>query len=162
MSTPEEFKAAVGTEIAVSDWIELTQEDERAFGTATFLDAERLGGKVQPYIPYGEDLISGFLLVGLLIHFNRKANPMSLEGGYSLNYGLDKVRFLQPVLAGQRIRDRITLQEFSEREPGQFRITTRNVIEVEGAEGPAMVADWLTYFIRADIDALIEAESAPR
>lgn len=161
MSTPQEFVTAVGNEIAVSDWLPLTRADEVAFGTATFLDAERLGGKVQAYIPHGEDLISGFLLVGLLIHFNRKSNPLSLEGGYAVNYGLDKVRFLQPVLAGQRIRDRITLVDFTEREPGQFRITTRNVIEVEGRDEPAMVADWLTYFIKADIDALAAAEVAP-
>lgn len=149
MSTPAEFHAAVGREVAVSDWVEIAPADEQIFQQATFLDRERLGGPVQPYVPNGDRLVSGFLLLSMLIYFHHKANPLQLEGGYALNYGADKVRFLGPVLTGQRVRDRITLSSFTERIPGQFRIVTTNTVEVEGPgeATPVMVADWITYYV---------------
>ena len=58
-----------------------------------------------------------------------------------LNYGSDKVRFLNPVKVGSRVRLRMELIEANEKRPGQHLIKTRNTIEIEGTDKPAMVAE---------------------
>jgi acyl dehydratase len=65
---------------------------------------------------------------------------------YALNYGVDRVRFLTPVMAGQRVRCRAVLTALEPRADRSWRCTTTNTLEVAGAQRPAMVADWITYF----------------
>ena len=65
-----------------------------------------------------------------------------------INYGTDKVRFLQPVKVGSRIRARVTLAEAAERRPGQWLLKEAVTVEIEGDEKPAMVAEVLMlYFV---------------
>src|SRR5207237_9180195 len=64
----------------------------------------------------------------------------------ALNYGLDRVRFLAPVTAGARIRDRIVLQDV-ERKDGNLLLKTRNTIEIEGEPKPALIADALSLLV---------------
>jgi acyl dehydratase len=65
----------------------------------------------------------------------------------AINYGSDRVRFLQPVRVNSRIRARAKMQEVEEKAPGQILLKTRFTIEIEGEEKPAMVADILSLFI---------------
>ncbi len=148
MSYPlADLPARVGTELFRSDWIPLDLEDERAFGAATFLREDFLGRPPSNGDPYGETLLSGFLLLSLLVAVHKRHLDLEPRSAYGLNYGLEKVRFLHPVLAGQKVRVRAELLDVEERSPGRYRVLTRNTMEVEGVETPAMVADWLTLFV---------------
>ena len=151
MSYPlAELPARVGTELFRSDWIPLRLEDEQAFAGATFLREDFLGRPPSNGDPYGENLLSGFLLLSLLVAVHKRYLDVDADTAYALNYGLEKVRFLHPVLAGQKVRVRAELLDVKERDPGRYRVLTRNVMEVEGADTPAMVADWLTLFVDSE------------
>ncbi|GAA0545783.1 AMP-binding protein [Actinomadura livida] len=136
-----------GKELFCSDWVRLGADDERAFADASFLREDFLGAPPANGDPYGDRLISGFLLLSLLVAFHKRELDLDLQGAYGLNYGVDKVRFLRPVLAGERVRLRARLVEAREKEPGRVRVLTRNVLEVEDADTPAMVADWISLFV---------------
>ncbi|SEG56462.1 Acyl dehydratase [Thermomonospora echinospora] len=145
--TLAELPEHVGEELMCSGWAELGAADEQAFAEATFLREDFLGRPPSNGDPYGDRMISGFLLLSILVAFHKRDLDVDLEGRYGLNYGVDRVRFLRPVLAGQRVRVRAELVEAREKAPGRMRLVTRNVLEVEGAEGPAMIADWITLFV---------------
>lgn len=140
-----ELKDRVGQELFVSDWVVVALEQELAFQAATLLTKEDLGFEPATEDPYGPELVSGFLLLSLLVHFHKKHGVSPTEGLYGLNYGTDRVRFLAPVMAGQRVRCRARLRSLDARRDGTWRIVTENTLELEGSSRPAMVADWITY-----------------
>jgi hypothetical protein len=144
-----DFPGLVGKELFCSDWVRLGNEDERAFGHATFLREDFLGRP--PSDPEGERAVSGFLLLSMLVAFHKRELDLSSGGARGLNYGVDRVRFLRPVLTGRRVRVRATLRDVQRKESGT-RVLTRNVLEAEGAGSPAMVADWITFFVQDDAD----------
>ncbi|HEU5028796.1 MAG TPA: MaoC/PaaZ C-terminal domain-containing protein [Spirillospora sp.] len=141
-----DFPDLVGKELFCSDWVPLHDDDETAFGHATFLREDFLGRPPSTGGPDGERAVSGFLLLSMLVAFHKRELDLSSGGASGLNYGVDKVRFLRPVLTGQRVRVRATLLDVREKDAGT-RVLTRNVLEAEGAEAPAMVADWITFFV---------------
>jgi hypothetical protein len=146
MSVPlSEMKDHVGRELFVSDWVVVQLERELAFQAATLLTKEDLGFEPASDDPYGPELVSGFLLLSLLVHFHRKHRVSLTEGFYGLNYGTDRVRFLAPVMAGKRVRCRARLRSLDARADGTWRVVTENTLELEGSPRPAMVADWITY-----------------
>ncbi|QKG24452.1 MaoC/PaaZ C-terminal domain-containing protein [Actinomadura verrucosospora] len=153
-----DFPGLVGKELFCSDWVLLGNEDEKAFGHATFLREDFLGRPPSNGDPYGERLVSGFLLLSMLVAFHKRELKLDSGGAYGLNYGVDKVRFLHPVLTGQRVRVRATLQDVQEKDAGT-RVLTRNVLEVEGADSPAMVADWITFFVQDEAGAKEPADA---
>jgi acyl dehydratase len=65
----------------------------------------------------------------------------------AVNYGLNKVRFIDPVLVGSRVRSRMVISAVEEKEPGRLLITTTHTIEIEGQDKPACVAESLAMFI---------------
>jgi len=65
----------------------------------------------------------------------------------AINYGSDKVRFLQPVAVNSKVRGHGKLLEVSEKSPGQYLVKTGISIEIEGQEKPALVAEILSMFI---------------
>jgi len=140
-----ELKGRVGQELFVSDWIVVPLELELAFEVATLLTEEHLGFDPAGTDPYGPELVSGFLLLSLLVYFHKKHRVGQAEGLYGLNYGTDRVRFLAPVMAGQRVRCRARLRSLDARGDGSWRVVTDNTLELEGSPRPAMVADWITY-----------------
>jgi hypothetical protein len=140
-----ELSDRVGQELFVSDWVVVRLEQELAFQAATLLTKEDLGFDPASDDPYGPELVSGFLLLSLLVHFHKKHRLSPAEGLYGLNYGTDRVRFLAPVMAGQRVRCRARLRSLDARADGSWRVVTENTLELEGSQRPAMVADWITY-----------------
>src|SRR3954471_20424857 len=106
----DEIKAAVGTEVGVSDWIEVTQERIDQFARATgddqwmHVDVAR----AERESPTGTTTAHGLLTLSFAPIFVRSV--MGLEGvTNTLNYGANRVRFLAPMLAGSRLRGRITI-----------------------------------------------------
>lgn len=135
------LEAAAGTEIAVSDWVEITQERVNRFADATgdhqwiHVDPER----ARRESPFGGPIAHGYLTLSLLPKL--MADAVEIDGTrVSVNYGVNRVRFTDPVPVGSRVRARIGVATF-ERIPGGAQIAWNVTIEREGAAKPAMVAE---------------------
>lgn len=144
-----ELPGLVGTEVGLSDWIQIDQEMIDRFADATLdrqyihVDPERAASS-----PYGGTIAHGLLIVSLLPHLSEEALDFELRGVRTrLNYGYDKIRFTSPVPVNSRVRARFKLAEVAEKSPGQWRLTFAVTAEVEGAERPALVAEWLRMWI---------------
>lgn len=139
-----DLSALVGREIGVSDWILVDQERITAFADCTedhqFIHVdEAAAGKT----PFGGTIAHGFLTLSLMSQMAYQVAPV-LEGvAMGVNYGLDKVRFLQPVRSGKRIRGRFKLLEANERDRGRWLIKYEVTVEIEGESKPALIAEWL-------------------
>lgn len=145
----DELKARVGQEIGVSDWFTVDQTMIDQFADCTrdhqwiHVDVER----AKRESPYGAPVAHGFLTLSLLaaMSYQIGARPDGLAA--SFNYGLDKVRFIAPVTVGSKVRLRSTLTAFEEKEPGRVLMKSHAVIEIEGEEKPALVADTLVLLV---------------
>ena len=93
--------------------------------------------------PYGGTIAHGYLTLSLAATLAIEAGTFRKTPAAALNYGLDKARFLTPVRAGARIRNRVTLTAAESKQNGRVLIAYRNTIEIEGEEKPALVADAL-------------------
>lgn len=144
----ENAKNHLGQEVGVSDWLKIDQSRINAFADATndhqfiHIDPEAAAQG-----PFGKTIAHGFLTLSLLTDLS-EANGVQLENAVMLiNYGLNKVRFLAPVKVDDEIRARIVLNDFEEKRPKQFLVTTGITIEIKGQDKPALIADWLTMAI---------------
>jgi len=143
----EEIKALVGREVYVSDWKEVSQGQIDGFADAI---GDHQWIHVDPAKaaqgPFGRTIAHGFLTLSHIPFFSYQG-AVSPEGAkVTINYGLNKVRFPNPVPVGSRIRDRIRLAKVEEQEGGRVLITTQHTIEVEGQQKPACVAESLALF----------------
>jgi acyl dehydratase len=144
MISVAELPGLVGAEIGVSDWLEIDQARVNAFADATLdhqfihVDPERAAAT-----PFGGTIAHGFLILSLLPHFLESIAPEIENAMFGINYGTDKVRFLQPVKVGSRIRARNTLVAVTEKRPGQWLLKQQVTVEIEGEAKPAMVAEHL-------------------
>ena len=140
----EEIKKHIGKEIFISDWKEVTQEQINQFADATgdhqwiHVDIEKaaLG-------PFGKTIAHGFLTLSYIVCFSYEGSFVPEGAKMSTNYGLNKVRFINPVTVGSKIRDRIILLNIDDQKPGRVLVTTTHTIEIEGEEKPACVAEFL-------------------
>lgn len=139
-----ELQGLVGQEIGVSDWFEVTQDRINLFAEATgdhqwiHVDVDRAKRKS----PMGGPIAHGFLTLSLLPML--RAQTYRVEGVTAgINYGLNKLRFLDPVLAGSRIRARFKLLSIEPKGENQFRICNQVTIEREGSDRPACIAETL-------------------
>jgi acyl dehydratase len=142
--TIKNLEKFIGKETFVSDWTQVTQEQINKFADATqdfqwiHVDVEKAAKG-----PFGKTIAHGFLTLSHLPFFSYQA-PIKLEGAkMSINYGLNKVRFLNPVVCGSKIRDRIVLAALEEKPDNRLLITQTHTIEIEGQEKPACVAEAL-------------------
>jgi len=141
----EELTNASGTELGTSSWVEVTQAHIDQFAAATgdhqwiHTDVERASAG-----PYGGTIAHGFLTLSMLPVFWNEL--YAVEGvRMRINYGLDTVRFLSPVLAGSKIRGNVRISRVETRgEAVQAVFTT--TIEIDGSERPAAVADAIVRF----------------
>ncbi|MCB1666329.1 MAG: MaoC family dehydratase [Pseudomonadales bacterium] len=142
----EEAEQLVGQEVGVTPWLEMTQARIQQFAEATgdhqfiHLDPERAKAET----PFGGTIAHGFLTLSLLSWFGSQTGTVRIRDcRMVINYGLDTVRFLNPVKTGARIRARYTLLSVVEKSPGHYLIKHRAVVEIEGQEKPAMIAETL-------------------
>lgn len=135
----------IGTE-TVSDWVEVSQEMIDKFADATgdhqFIHVNPDMAKLTPF---GGTIAHGFLTLSLMpLLASKIPDAPKIEGvKMGLNYGGNKVRFLQPIGSGKRVRGRFKLLEFAEKRSGQWQQTNEVTIEIEGEEKPAMIAEWI-------------------
>ncbi len=136
----DSLKAAVGTEIGVSDWLTIDQKRVDTFADATddhqwiHVDPDKAAAG-----PFGRTIAHGFLTLSLSVPLVNQATSV---GGIrmGINYGLNKVRFITPVPVGGRIRAHVTLDAVRDI-PGGVQAERTVTIELEGAEKPACVAE---------------------
>ncbi|ULH15173.1 MaoC family dehydratase [Deinococcus sp. KNUC1210] len=138
-----EVQAMTGQQVALSEWVSITQERVNAFAEATgdrqfiHIDPERAA-----QTPFGGPIAHGFLTLSLLAgEFANAGGVLRLDGAKMVvNYGLNRVRFIAPVRVGSRLRNRGVLQTV-EQGQGYLQLTILNTIEIEGQDRPAATAE---------------------
>jgi acyl dehydratase len=142
-----ELVSLAGRETEPSSWFEITQDRVNRFADATndhqfiHVDTEKAART-----PFGGTIAHGFLTLSLIPFLTQEKAP-AFEGlVMAINYGTDKVRFLQPVRVGSRVRAHQKFLDVTEKQPGQWLIKTLVTIEIENVEKPALVAETLAMF----------------
>ena len=141
----KDMEKLIGKEIFISDWTQTTQEQINQFADST-KDHQWIHVDVGKAAkgPFGKTIAHGFLTLSHLPFFSYQV-PLKFEGSKMLiNYGLDKVRFVNPVISGAKIRDRIVLSLLEEKPDNRILMTQTHTIEIEGQEKPACIAQALT------------------
>ena len=140
------IKDRVGEELAVSDWLQVTQARIEQFADATgdrqWIHVDQARAAVES--PFKTTIAHGFLTLSLLSPLIRES--IRFTGlRMAINYGTNRVRFVSPVPSGARIRARITLSAV-EAVAGGFQVVWQVTIEREHGDKPACVAEWLVRY----------------
>jgi acyl dehydratase len=136
----DEIDAAIGQELGTSEWVTIDQERVNTFADATddhqwiHVDEERAKAG-----PFGGTIAHGYLTLSLIPWLGSQVFSIETDGA-RLNYGLNKVRFPNPVLVGQRVRLTVTLGDVVDLPAGK-QVSLKHVIEIDGAAKPACVAE---------------------
>ncbi len=143
--TLEHLLSQIGNSKLTSDWALLDQYRINAFAEVTedhqFIHVDEEAAKKTPF---GGTIAHGFLTLSMLAKLGEGATYI-LEGIQAgVNYGFNKVRFINPVRAGKRIRGNFSLIGHKETGPGTHLLTYQVEVEIEGEEKPALVAEWVT------------------
>ena len=147
--SPYEFLTRlIGKEIIDSDWLEIDQERISLFSRCTGddqwihtePDAASRG-------PFEATIAQGFLILSLINYFRRESFFVPKGIRMSVNYGMNKVRFLNPVMSGARIKDHAVLLDVEQRSNGTILMLSHHTIELEGTDKPACVAETLNLLI---------------
>jgi acyl dehydratase len=143
IASPAALKEFVGREIAVTDWLVISQERIRAFAEATedrqwiHLDEARAAKES----PFKGTIAHGFLTLSLVAHFMQQS--LKIESGLRLavNYGLNRVRFPSPVRSGSRIRARVAVVSATDIGAEAMEVVFSVTVEGEGSAKPCCVAE---------------------
>jgi acyl dehydratase len=151
----ELYKADVGNDEGVGEWFQVTQEQINQFADVTHdhqfihIDPERAKAT-----PFGGTIAHGFLTLSLLVHLSAGASsgtpdPAKFQGVLmGVNYGFNKIRFVNPVKTGSRIRARGVTANV-ELKGSAIDVTRSFTVEIEGEDKPALVAEWITRTVYA-------------
>ena len=142
----DEITSLVGTELGSSEWTTIDQKAIDTFADVTadhqwiHVDEERAADG-----PYGSTIVHGFFTLSLIPKFSSEI--FTIEGvSIRVNYGLNKVRFAQPVLVGSRLRATVSVKEVIPGDKGT-QVILKHVIEIEGEERPACIAEAVTLLV---------------
>ncbi len=144
----EDFKNSAGTELGPSDWLLIDQQRINIFADATndhqfiHVDAEKAAATT-----FGSTIAHGFLSLSLISHLVGQIMLKPKGTVMGINYGSDKVRFLQPVKVNSRVRARARVEKVSVRPGGQFLVKSTITVEIENEQRPALVAEILSLYI---------------
>jgi acyl dehydratase len=142
IDTPQDMKKYVGKEIGVSDWMTIDQAMINKFADATgdhqwiHVDVER----ARRELPTKETIAHGYLTLSLVPRLAQTIYKIA-KRTRGVNYGLNKVRFTNMVPAGARVRLRQTIKAVDDMPDGGVRVTSEGVVEIEGQQRPACVAE---------------------
>ncbi|AFM31768.1 MaoC family dehydratase [Pseudomonas sp. NP21570] len=139
-----QLKDYIGKELGYSEWLTVDQQRVNQFADCTgdhqfiHIDAEKAA-----QTPFGGTIAHGFLSLSLLPMLSGDLMVVPEGTQMGVNYGLDSLRFIQPVRVGSRVRLGLTLIDAYEKNPGQWLLKARAVMEIEGSEKPAYIAETL-------------------
>ena len=141
----DEYLALKGTELGVSEWIEVDQARIDAFAEVTgdhqFI---HVNPDMAKQTPFGTTIAHGYLTLSLLSRMAYDVMPGIQGAKMGVNYGLNALRFLAPVKSGKRVRGAFRMVDVTERSPGVFQSTVEVQVEIEGEDKPALAAEWVT------------------
>ena len=143
-----DLPSLAGQESEPSSWFEITQERVNKFADATndhqfiHIDESRAARTL-----FGGTIAHGFLTLSLIPFLTAEKAPVFEGLVMGINYGSDKVRFLQPVRVGSRVRARQKYLDVTEKNPGQWLIKSLVTIDIENEEKPALIAETLSIFV---------------
>jgi acyl dehydratase len=142
MTLPE-LQDSIGREVGVSEWVTVTQDMIDRFADLTgdhqWIHVDPARAKTDS--PFGVTIAHGFLTLSLLSTMTRQAVEITGPFKMSINYGLNRVRFVSPVPAGSRVRGHFAPQRVSGSE-----VIWQVTVEREGGDKPALVAEWVARF----------------
>ena len=139
-TTLDEVAGWANSEIGTTEWLVVDQDRINLFADATgdhqwiHVDEERARSG-----PFGATIAHGFLTVSLLPLFDQQSFALETPGA-RLNYGLNKVRFPQPVLVGSRLRSHVSFGDVTDLPTGK-QLIIKHTLEIEGVDKPACVAE---------------------
>ncbi|MDO9322945.1 MAG: MaoC family dehydratase [Pseudomonas sp.] len=140
-----ELKDYIGKELGHSEWLNIDQERINQFAECTgdhqFIHVDPEKAKLTPF---GGTIAHGFLSLSLAPKLMEGIMLMPKGLKMAVNYGLDSVRFIQPVKVNSNVRLVLTLVEVTEKNPGQWLLKAKAVLEIEGSAKPAYIAEMLT------------------
>ncbi|MGO1001260.1 MaoC family dehydratase [Lysobacter sp. CA196] len=140
----------VGQELGVSAWLIVDQAMIDRFAETTgdrqwiHVDVERCRRES----PFGGTIAHGFLLLSLLAPLQMQLGLLPEDVSRTINAGLGEVRFQAPVSAGERVRVRVTLASVEAKGEGRLLMITRNIMEIDGKDKPALVAEMAAMLYR--------------
>jgi acyl dehydratase len=145
-----DLPTAKGIDLGRSEWLEISQTRIDEFASATgddqWIHVDRPRAELGPY---GATIAHGFLTLSLVPLLMR--DLWRLDGsGMGINYGINRVRFLSPVLVGSRVRLHASIADTAERKDGSFQVTFALTIEIENSDRPALVAETLAVYVPTD------------
>lgn len=142
MGTLKNIQRRLNEVISLSGWMEITQDRIQTFASCSedkqWIHVDEKRAKKGPF---KSTVAHGFLILSLLPYFLSQNNSLENQIKMSVNYGLNRVRFITPVKKGQRIRNRAVLKEVEKRAWKQYLLTVENTIEIEGQDKPAVFAE---------------------
>ncbi|WP_434672892.1 MaoC family dehydratase [Pseudomonas sp. R1-15] len=140
-----ELKDYVGKELGYSDWLTIDQERINLFAEATgdfqFIHIDPVKAA---QTPFGSTIAHGFLSLSLMPKLMEDILLLPEGVKMVINYGLDSVRFIQPVKVGSKVRLKVDLVDVTEKKPGQWLLKATATLEIEGSEKPAYIAEPLS------------------
>ncbi len=148
--TLEEMQAKIGTELGTTDWFTMDQERINQFADCTN-DHQWIHVDIEAAAkgPFGAPIAHGYLTVSLISHFAEGHMPLPEGAVMAVNYGMNKLRLLNPVTVGSQIRDRIELLSIEDKGNGRILACAAHTIEIKGQEKPALYAEALVMFFTA-------------
>ena len=153
MATPaliQDLEGKVGEEIGVSDWFLVEQDAIDKIAEITDdVDPMHNDPEWGRAGPFGGTIAHGMFTLSLLPRFAREMGfPVLTDAqAHAINYGFDRVRLIDPVPVGGRVRNRMVLNEVREKGAGRYLVRTTNTIEREGSDKPCVVAEWLSMYV---------------
>ncbi|BBU47043.1 MaoC family dehydratase [Pseudomonas monteilii] len=140
-----ELSQYVGKELGRSAWLKIDQQRINLFAEATgdfqfiHVDPEKAAKT-----PFGGTIAHGFLTLSLIPKLIEDILVLPQGLKMVVNYGLDSVRFIQPVKVDSQVRLKVELAEVTEKKPGQWLLKAIATLEIEGEEKPAYIAESLS------------------
>ena len=141
---PAHLEDYLGKEVGVSDWLTVDQERINQFAEATgdhqyiHVDPERAA-----QTPFGTTIAHGFLTMSLMVVMGYEAGLKLENTVMGINYGFDKLRFINPVKVNSKIRGRFKLIGAEQKKPNHYLLKHEVTVEIEGEDKPALIAEWL-------------------
>jgi acyl dehydratase len=139
----------VGRQFEPTDWITVDQQRIDAFADCTgdhqFIHVDP--ARVAKETSFPGTVAHGFLLLSLAAGHRQRDFPQVADVALVLNYGIDRLRFINPVFAGQRVRYQTRVVATEPRGPGRVLLRQQATLQVEGQEKPALVAELLALYI---------------
>jgi len=148
----ELFKSAIGQDEGTGDWLQVDQDRINQFADVTedhqFIHVDPEACK--ELSPWGVPIAHGFLTLSLLVKLSASIpQPAERFDGIvmGVNYGFEKVRFINPVKVGSRIRAKSVVSSVDLKDANNIQYVRTITVEIEGEDKPALVAEWITRLV---------------